>query len=51
MGLGYVLIICAYILWGISGFIYGFGEIWSFGVLLTVVVIVIEIRDYKLRNK
>jgi len=51
MSIGYVLIIFAYILWGISGFIYGFSEIWSFGVLLTAVAITIGIRDYKLRNK
>jgi len=49
--MGYIIMVCALILWIVSGVIYGWREIWAFGILLGVIAVVIAIRDYKLKRK
>jgi low affinity Fe/Cu permease len=51
MNIGYVFLLCGYILWGVSGFIYGFQGIWAFLILLVAITITLGIRAYKLKHK
>jgi hypothetical protein len=51
MNIGIVFLGLAWLIFIASGFIYGFGEIKWFGVLLAAITITLAIRNYKLKKK
>jgi hypothetical protein len=51
MNIGIAFLGGAWLLFLASGILYGFREIYAFGILLAVITIVIAVRNYKLKKK